>query len=138
MQRFQLALVIALILASCTNQTSDPEALCDLLRDSVDLNVGTELVPLDDPIEVAQNMTLYVELFDEMSDVAPKSVKGDIETLRDFMADIRDAKTLAAGDRMTEIAAIGRITEDAQGLQAATARISAFARNECGLDLRSG
>ncbi|MFV1991095.1 MAG: hypothetical protein ACC652_10185 [Acidimicrobiales bacterium] len=135
MRRLQLALVAALIIASCANQTSDPEAFCELLGDSIDLSAGTELVPLDDPIEVAQNMTLYVDLFNEMYEVAPKSIKRDIETIRDFMTEIRDAKQLANGDRMTEIAAIQRITENATGVQAATARISAFARNECGLTL---
>ncbi len=137
MRTLQLTLVAALLIAACSNNTSDPEALCELLADSVDLSVGTQLVPLDDPVEVAQNMTLYVDLFDEMQEIAPKPIKSDLIKLRDFMTDIRDAKERANGERMAEIAAIQQVVENTQGLQAATARVSAYARNECGLTLAS-
>lgn len=135
MRKIRVAVITLVVFTSCSNQNSDPDALCNLLNESRDLNARTEAIPSDDYVEVTQNMTLYVELFDEMLDVAPKSVQSDFKTVRDFMTGIRDAKELAAGDRIVEIAEIQRAADEAVGLQAATARVLAYTRNECGFEL---
>jgi hypothetical protein len=128
-----VAAVTVALVPACSDD-GDPSAFCAKLRDLQPFDEAfTAAFSSRDRTQAEESLDAAIARFDRIAADAPGSVGDDMELLSDVLHDVREGLDDTDPDRPFD--AFNAVGPRLARVEAASRRVSDYAREECGVDL---
>ena len=129
-----LWVTLLVAVAACSSGGGDRDTFCERLGQTHDLDVELQEVERGDQAAVREALAQYVDSLEELSSSAPGSIRPDAEVILDYARALAETATTRT-DPILDANALAEVASQFAGIEAATARLDAYGRNECEIDL---
>ena len=127
-----MAALAVIVLAACTDEGGNAEALCAAVAESDGLTATFQGFDPTDPEAALERLRPARVTLGELLDEAPDEVRDDLQVEVDYVQALIDAlEGVAPGDATQSALQVQSVTDAHPDVEEAAANLTAFAEREC-------